>query len=79
MGVWFSPEWLSAPLKAHHPPKEIIMLGLKFSQTPYHLRLFREEEKERAYSEGHTVHNLLGVALKDHPGGNGQTNSHVHL
>lgn len=55
------------------------MLGLKFSQTPYHLRLFREEKKERAYSEGHTVHNLLGVALENHPGRNGQKNSHVHL
>lgn len=54
------------------------MLGLKSSQTPHHLGLFREEEQQGAYSEGHTVHNLLRVALQNHSGGKSQKNTHSH-
>lgn len=54
------------------------MLGLESSQTPHHLGLFSEEEQQGAYSEGHAVHNLLGVALQNHPGGKSQTNTHSH-
>lgn len=66
--MFFSPGWLSALSKAHHPPTGTIMICLQLTKpTSNFVEFF--QERRGAYSKSHTVHNLLRVTLQDHSAG----------